>query len=187
MVATAAAYDDGPIAFRYPRGEISGVDQPEANEPLDIGRGRILVEGRDLAILAIGSRVEAALEAAIELQSLGISATVADARFAKPIDTQLVTRLAREHPVMMIVEEGAIGGFASQVLHHLVMRDLIAVTRVFPLILPDRFIAHGSPTEQMMDAGLDVRGIVEAAVGLCPSNAAILINGRSQRTASGKV
>lgn len=187
MVATAVAYDDGPIAFRYPRGEISGVDQPEFNEPLDIGRGRILVEGRDLAILAIGSRVEAALEAAVELQSLGISATVADARFAKPIDTQLITRLAREHPVMMIVEEGAIGGFASQVLHHLVMRDLIAVTRVFPLILPDRFIAHGSPTEQMADAGLDVRGIVEAAVGLCPSNAAILINGRSQRTASGKV
>lgn len=187
MVATAAAYDDGPIAFRYPRGEISGVDQPELNEPLDIGRGRILVEGRDLAILAIGTRVETALEAAIELQSLGISATVADARFAKPIDTQLVTRLAREHPVMMIVEEGSIGGFASQVLHHLVMRDLIAVTRVFPLILPDRFIAHGSPAEQMADAGLDVRGIVEAAVGLCPSNAAILINGRSQRTASGKV
>ncbi len=187
MVATAAAYDDGPIAFRYPRGEISGVDQPDLNEPLDIGRGRILVEGRDLAILAIGTRVEAALEASIELQSLGISATVADARFAKPIDTQLITRLAREHPVLMIVEEGSIGGFASQVLHHLVMRDLIAVTRVFPLILPDRFIAHGSPTEQMADAGLDVRGIVEAAVGLCPSNAAILINGRSLRTASGKV
>lgn len=187
MVATAVAYDNGPIAFRYPRGEISGVDQPEINEPLDIGRGRILVEGHDLAILAIGTRVEAALEAAAELQTLGISATVADARFAKPIDTQLITRLAREHPVMMIVEEGSIGGFASQVLHHLVMRDLIAVTRVFPLILPDRFIAHGTPTEQMADAGLDVRGIVEAAVGLCPSNAAILINGRSQRTASGKV
>lgn len=187
MVATAAAFDEGPIAFRYPRGEISGVDQPDLNEPLDIGRGRILVEGHDLAILAIGTRVEAALEAAIELKSLGISATVADARFAKPIDTQLVTRLAREHPVMMIVEEGSIGGFASHVLHHLVMRDLIAVTRVFPLILPDRFIAHGSPNEQMADAGLDVRGIVEAAVGLCPSNAAILINGRSQRTASGKV
>lgn len=187
MVATAAAYDDGPIAFRYPRGEISGVDRPDEATPLDIGRGRILVEGHDLAILAIGTRVEAALEAAIELQSLGISATVADARFAKPIDTQLVTRLAREHPVMMIVEEGSIGGFASQVLHHLVMRDLIAVTRVFPLILPDRFIAHGSPTEQMADAGLDVRGIVEAAVGLCPSNVAVLINGRAPRTASGKV
>jgi 1-deoxy-D-xylulose-5-phosphate synthase len=187
MVATAAAYDHGPIAFRYPRGEISGIDQQDASDPVDIGRGRILMEGHDLAILAIGTRVQAAVEAAIELQTLGISATVADARFAKPIDTQLVTRLAREHPVMMIVEEGSIGGFASHVLHHLVMRDLIAVTRVFPLILPDRFIAHGSPAEQMADAGLDVRGIVEAAVGLCPSNAAILINGRSSRTASGKV
>lgn len=187
MVATAAAYDDGPIAFRYPRGEISGIDQNDEYGPLDIGKGRILVEGHDLAILAIGSRVGIAVDAAQELKSLGIAATVADARFAKPIDYQLVTRLAREHPVMMIVEEGAIGGFASQVLHHLVMRDLIAVTRVFPLILPDRFIAHGSPAEQMADAGLDVRGIVEAAVGLCPSNAAILINGRTARTASGKV
>ena len=187
MVATAAAYDDGPIAFRYPRGEINGIDQPDESRPLDIGKGRILLEGHDLAILAIGSRVQAALDAAYELKSLGISATVADARFAKPIDYQLVTRLAREHPVMMIVEEGAIGGFASQVLHHLVMRDLIAVTRVFPLLLPDRFIAHGSPAEQLADAGLDVRGIVEAAVGLCPSNAAVLINGRSPRAASGKV
>jgi 1-deoxy-D-xylulose-5-phosphate synthase len=165
MVATAVAYDEGPIAFRYPRGETTGL---EAGEPsiLEIGKGRILREGSQLAILSLGTRLGPSLNAAIELEASGISVTVADARFAKPFDAALVERLARHHEAIIIVEEGAVGGFASHVLHYLALQDLLGKTRVRPMTLPDRFIGHGSQAEQHVDAGLDQAAIVTEALQL---------------------
>jgi 1-deoxy-D-xylulose-5-phosphate synthase len=119
MVRTAAAYDEGPIAFRYPRGEGVGVDLPERGRFLEIGKGRIVREGSTVAILSLGSRLKDALVAADTLETEGLSTTVADARFAKPLDVDLVTRLAREHEVLITVEEGSVGGFGSFVLHAL--------------------------------------------------------------------
>ena len=113
MVATAAAIDDRPSALRYPRGEGVGVPLPERGEPLEIGRGRIIREGTGIAILSLGARLQEALKAADELAVYGLSTTVADARFAKPLDTELIDRLAREHEVLITIEEGSIGGFAS--------------------------------------------------------------------------
>jgi 1-deoxy-D-xylulose-5-phosphate synthase len=159
MVATAVAFDDGPIAFRYPRGEASGSDQSHEERPLEIGKGRIMREGSDVAILSIGTRLEAVLAAAETLAARGITVTVADARFCKPLDTQLVEALAREHRLLVTVEEGAIGGFGSHVLRHLAERDLLSSTRFRSLTIPDHFIAHGSPAEQHADASLDANGI----------------------------
>jgi 1-deoxy-D-xylulose-5-phosphate synthase len=161
MVATAIAYDEGPIAFRYPRGEASGADQPGEQRPLEIGKGRLIREGIDAAIVSLGARLEACLAAAQELSELGISVTVADARFCKPLDTELIEGLARHHALVATVEDGAAGGFSAHVLHHLAARDLLARTRFRAFTLPDRFIAHGSPAEQYQDAGLDTRGLVE--------------------------
>lgn len=162
MVATAAAHDDGPIAFRYPRGEAAGSDQPQESRPLEIGKGRLLREGSDVAILSFGARLDAAMTAAHELSLRGIEATVADARFCKPLDTELVEKLARSHPLLVTVEEGAIGGFGTHVLQHLVQRDLLTRTRFRALTLPDQFISHGTPAEQYSDAGLDAAGITSA-------------------------
>ena len=120
MVATAAAYDDGPIAFRYPRGEGVGVEMPERGVPLAIGRGRVLREGSRIALLSLGTRLAACLKAADELAIRGLSTTVADARFVKPLDVELIERLAREHEVLITVEEGSLGGFGAFVLQHLV-------------------------------------------------------------------
>lgn len=159
MVATAAAHDTGPIAFRYPRGEVAGSDQPHENDPIEIGRGRILRRGRDLAILSLGARLEAALSAAEALAEQGIEVTVADARFCKPLDTALLEDLARRHPMLVTIEDGAVGGFASHVLHHLAQSDLLGGTRFRSFVLPDRFIAHGTPAEQYADAGLDANGL----------------------------
>jgi 1-deoxy-D-xylulose-5-phosphate synthase len=159
MVATAVAYDDGPIAFRYPRGEAACADPAGEARPLAIGKGRLVQEGEDVAILSLGARLEACLGAARMLAERGISVSVADARFCKPLDRELVDGLARNHPLLMTVEDGATGGFATQVLHHLVERDLLGRTRFRALTLPDRFIAHGSPAEQYADAGLDAQGI----------------------------
>jgi 1-deoxy-D-xylulose-5-phosphate synthase len=159
MVATAVAYDEGPIAFRYPRGEAAGTDDPLERRPLAIGRGRLLREGTDVAILSLGGRLEAALTAARELAGEGIEASVADARFCKPLDTELVDGLARHHPLLVTVEDGAIGGFASHVLQHLATRDLLGRTKFRSFALPDRFVAHGSPAEQYAEAGLDSRAI----------------------------
>ena len=164
MVATAAAYDDGPIAFRYPRGESWGEDDPTETRVLEIGKGRILREGKDVAILNLGARLGACVEAVAELEERGLSVTLADARFAKPIDTALVERLVAQHPTVVIVEEGSIGGFASHVLHHLAKRNLLGKARIVPLTLPDSFIAHGTPAEQYQDAGLDRAGIVDAVI-----------------------
>lgn len=159
MVATAAAYDAGPIAFRYPRGEAAGSDQPQENRPLEIGRGRLVREGSDVAILSIGGRLGAALLAAEDLAARGIAATVADARFCKPLDLELVEGLARNHPLLVTVEDGAIGGFASHVLQHLAQNDFLIRTRFRAFTLPDRFVAHGSPAEQYADAGLDAAAL----------------------------
>jgi len=165
MVATAAAYDEGPIAFRYPRGESVGVDMPERGEILEIGKGRILREGSKVAILNFGGRMVEALNAADELAAKGLSTTVADARFAKPLDTKLVELLAREHEVLITLEEGAIGGFATQVLDHLVRNDLISNgLKVRPMFLPDRFQDQAKPQEMYEEAGLCASDIVVTAL-----------------------
>ncbi len=161
MVATAAAYDEGPCAFRYPRGEGQGVELPEKGVPLAIGKGRIVREGNSVALLSLGTRLAECLKAADELAAHGLSATVADARFAKPIDRELISRLVHEHPVLITIEEGAIGGFATQVLTFLAQEGLLSNgTIVRPMFLPDRFVAHGAPGEQYEDAGLNARHIV---------------------------
>jgi 1-deoxy-D-xylulose-5-phosphate synthase len=161
MVATAAAYDEGPIAFRYPRGEGVGIDMPEFGVPLEIGRGRIVREGTRIAILSLGTRLAEALKAADELESRGLSTTVADARFAKPLDEALVLRLAREHEVLITVEEGSVGGFASHVLQLLATSGALdAGLKVRPLVLPDTFIDHDKPDRMYAEAGLDHKTIV---------------------------
>ena len=162
MVRFAAAYDDGPIAFRYPRGNafVAELSQQE----IELGKGTILGEGNDVALLCIGGRLEACLAAARELKAQGIAVTVADARFCKPLDHHLIDQLARHHPLLVTVEEGAVGGFASHVLQHLAHRDLLGRTRFRALTLPDAFIAHGTPNEQLADAGLDCAGISAAVL-----------------------
>ncbi len=163
MVRTAAAHDDGPIAFRYPRGNGVGVDMPARGEALVIGRGRVLREGTKVAILSLGTRLADALAAAEELETFGLSTTVADARFAKPLDSDLISRLAREHEVLLTVEEGASGGFAAQVLQFLASAGLLdAGLKVRPLVMPDRFVDHAAPDAMIRQAGLDRAGIVDA-------------------------
>ena len=165
MVATAAAYDEGPIAFRYPRGDSAGVEMPERGTPLEIGKGRILREGTKVALLNFGGRLVEALKAADDLAAKGLSTTVADARFAKPLDIDLVERLAREHEVLITIEEGAIGGFATVVLDHLVRNDLIADgLKVRPLYFPDRFQDQGKPYDMYTDAGLNATQIANTAL-----------------------
>ncbi|MBX6367061.1 MAG: 1-deoxy-D-xylulose-5-phosphate synthase [Rhodospirillales bacterium] len=165
MVATCVAIDDRPSAVRYPRGDGVGVPLPKEGVPLEIGKGRILREGSTIAILSLGTRLQEALKAAEQLQAHGLSTTVADARFAKPLDTALVDRLAREHEVLITIEENAIGGFATQVLHHLATTgQLDAGLKVRPMVLPDRFIDHDTPTAQYEEAGLNARHIVATAM-----------------------
>jgi 1-deoxy-D-xylulose-5-phosphate synthase len=161
MVATAAAIDDRPSALRYPRGDGVGVDMPEEGRPLEIGRGRILREGSSVALLSYGGRLSECLNAAEELATYGLSTTVADARFAKPLDTDLVLRLAREHEVLITIEEGAIGGFGAFVMQTLA--DHGALDRGLKLrcmILPDVFADQDSPAAMYAKAGLDAKGIV---------------------------
>ncbi|WP_425106782.1 1-deoxy-D-xylulose-5-phosphate synthase [Ancylobacter sp.] len=161
MVATAAAFDEGPIAFRYPRGEGVGVERPARGTPLEIGRGRVVREGSKIALLSLGTRLAACLGAADQLAGFGLSTTVADARFAKPVDRDLVLRLAREHEVLVVVEEGAVGGFGSHVLTLLAEAGALdRGLKVRTLALPDRFIEQDSPASQMHEAGLDAEGVV---------------------------
>ncbi|MFL5035954.1 MAG: 1-deoxy-D-xylulose-5-phosphate synthase [Microvirga sp.] len=161
MVATAAAHDDGPIAFRYPRGEGVGVEMPEVGLPLPIGKGRIVREGGRVAILSLGTRLSESLRAADELEARGLSTTVADARFVKPLDEDLVLRLARDHEVLITIEEGAIGGFGAQVLQLLAERGALDQgLKVRAMMLPDRFIEHEKPERMYAEAGLDAAGIV---------------------------
>ncbi len=175
MVATAAAIDDRASAFRYPRGEGVGVDMPEEGVPLEIGKGRIIKEGTKVALLSFGARLQECLKAADELDGHGLSTTVADARFAKPLDTDLVARLVREHEVVITIEEGSIGGFGSHVLHFLAMNNLLqsgAVVR--PMFLPDRFVGHGAPGEQYADAALEADHIVEEVFAALKHNGKVL-------------
>ncbi|MDW6020902.1 1-deoxy-D-xylulose-5-phosphate synthase [Mesorhizobium sp. BAC0120] len=169
MVRTAAAYDEGPISFRYPRGNGVGVDMPERGQILAIGKGRVIKEGTKVALLSFGTRLQDCVAAAEELDAAGLSTTVADARFAKPLDQDLVRRLAREHEVLVTVEEGAVGGFASHVLQLLSHDGLLDTgLKVRPLVLPDAFVDHAKPEKMYADAGLDSAGIVRtvfAALG----------------------
>jgi len=165
MVATAAQIDDRPSAFRYPRGEGVGIELPARGTPLEIGKGRVLREGSKIAILSFGTRLAECLVAAEDLAAKGLGTTVADARFAKPLDTDLVRRLAREHEVLITIEEGAIGGFASHTMQYLATAGLLDHgLKVRPMILPDRFIDHASPARQYEQAGLDAKGIVATAL-----------------------
>ena len=160
MVATAVAIDDGPSAFRYPRGEGTGVEIPELADPLEIGRGRIVREGSAVAILSFGSRLQECLKAADQLAARGLSATVADARFAKPLDEDLLLRLAREHEALITVEEGSIGGFGAFVLQTLARRGLLdRGLKIRTLTLPDTFQDHDKPEVMYAAAGLDADGI----------------------------
>ena len=161
MVATAVAIDDRPSALRYPRGEGLGVPMPDEGKPLEIGKGRIIQEGHKVALLSFGARLGECLKAAKELTALGLSATVADARFAKPLDVELVTRLAREHEVLVTIEEGSVGGFGAYVLQSLAGQgSLDQGLRIRCMMLPDRFIDQDSPAAMYAAAGLDAKAIV---------------------------
>jgi 1-deoxy-D-xylulose-5-phosphate synthase len=164
MVATAAAIDDGPSALRYPRGEGVGAAMTGIGQPLEIGRGRIVREGTHVAILSYGATLARALAAADLLTEAGITVTVADARFAKPLDHDLVARLVREHALVVTLEEGAIGGFATQVTGYLAgpARTGIDGARLLTMHLPDQFIEHGSQGEQEVWAGLDPRSLAKS-------------------------
>jgi 1-deoxy-D-xylulose-5-phosphate synthase len=164
MVATATALGDRPSAIRYPRGEGFGVALPPRGEVLPIGRGRVLREGGRVALLSLGTRLADALRAADELAARGIPATVADARFAKPLDTALIERLAREHEALITIEEASMGSFGAAVMHHLAWAGLLDQGLHFrPMTLPDRFIDHAAPSVQIAEAGLDARAIVRVA------------------------
>ncbi|MFQ5563188.1 MAG: 1-deoxy-D-xylulose-5-phosphate synthase [Parvularculaceae bacterium] len=165
MTATAVAYDEGPIAFRYPRGEGVGVDMPEFGRPLDIGKGRIVREGDKVAILSLGGRLVEALKAADMLEAQGLSVTVADARFAKPLDHELIKQLVRHHEVLATVEEGSRGGFGAFVLHYLSDEGALdSGLKIRTMILPDRFQDQNSPYEMYNDAKLNAPHIVETVL-----------------------
>jgi 1-deoxy-D-xylulose-5-phosphate synthase len=161
MVATSVAIDDRPSAFRFPRGEGIGLDMPAEGQPLEIGRGRIVREGSAVAILSLGTRLAESLKAADQLAAFGLPTTVADARFMKPLDTDLIDRLAREHEVLITIEEGSIGGFGSHVLQHLALAGhLDRGLKVRPMVLPDDFLDHDKPDRMYDRAGLNAAGIV---------------------------
>ncbi|MCB9978890.1 MAG: 1-deoxy-D-xylulose-5-phosphate synthase [Rhodospirillales bacterium] len=163
MVATAVAYDSGPIAFRFPRGEGTGIGFPENVDPLSIGKGRVVREGTDGAILSYGTRLAAALAAAEELDRRGISLTVADARFAKPLDADLIQNILKNHPFLLTIEEGAQGGFGSAVMHFATNAGLLdRGVRFRALTLPDRFQDQDTPERQYESAGLDACAVVSA-------------------------
>jgi len=171
MVATAAAIDDGPSALRYPRGEGIGVPMPGEGKPLEIGKGRVVREGTKIALFSFGARLPECLKAADELAALGLSTTVADARFAKPLDTDLLLRLAREHEVLITIEEGAIGGFGSHVLQTLAEHGALdGGLKVRSMVLPDIFIDQDSPAAMYAKAGLDAKSIVAKAFGVLGQN-----------------
>ncbi|HEY2070633.1 MAG TPA: 1-deoxy-D-xylulose-5-phosphate synthase [Rhizomicrobium sp.] len=165
MVSTAVAINDRPSALRYPRGEGLGLERPKSGTALEIGKGRIVREGNSIAILSFGTRLTEALLAAEKLSAYGLSATVADARFAKPLDTAMIARLAREHEVLITVEEGASGGFGAHVMHYLAWDGLLDRGLKFrPMTLPDRFLDQDSPEKMYEAAGLDAKAIVSTVL-----------------------
>jgi len=166
MVATQVQIDDRPSALRYPRGEGVGVEMPEHGVPLEIGRGRIIREGNSVALLSFGARLQECLLAADQLSRHGLSTTVADARFAKPLDEDLIRRLAREHEVVVTIEEASIGGFGSHVLHFMATDGLLDQgLKIRSLVLPDEFVDQGKPEQMYADHGLDAHGIVRTVFG----------------------
>jgi 1-deoxy-D-xylulose-5-phosphate synthase len=169
MVATAAAHDSGPIAFRYPRGEGVGMDLPERGTVLPIGKGRILRKGTDAAILSYGTRLQEALNAAEILEQKGISVTVADARFAKPLDRDLIDDLVKNHAALITIEEGSVGGFGALVLQDITTRGVtdFSKTKFRTMTLPDTFQDHDDPAKQYAEAKLSAKHIVETICGLC--------------------
>ena len=165
MIATSVAIDDRPSSVRFPRGEGTGVQRSENPEPLEIGKGRVLREGSRVAILSLGARLQEALAAADELTSRGLSTTVADARFAKPLDTDLIRQLAQGHEILVTIEEGAVGGFSAHVLQFMATAGLLDHgLKVRPMTLPDRFVEHDVPQRQYAEAGLDAKAIVATAL-----------------------
>ncbi|MEM1039705.1 MAG: 1-deoxy-D-xylulose-5-phosphate synthase [Pseudomonadota bacterium] len=165
MVATAVAYDEGPMSFRYPRGEGVGVELPERGQVLEIGKGRIVREGSKIALLSFGSRLQDCLAAAEDLDDYGLSTTVADARFAKPLDVDLIAQLVRHHEVLITVEEGSTGGFGAMVLHHLAAHGLLDQgLKIRTLTMPDVYMDQMAPEVMVARAGLDRKGILTAAI-----------------------
>jgi len=165
MVATAAQIDDRPSAVRYPRGEGVGLELPERGTPIEIGRGRIMREGTTIALLSFGARLQECMKAADELATRGLSTTVADARFCTPLDTDLVDRLAREHEVLITIEEGSIGGFSAHVLDHLARSGALDNgIKIRPMTLPDTFINQAKPEEMYDEAELNAPHIVATAL-----------------------
>ena len=162
MVATQVAINDRPSALRYPRGEGRGVEMPEAGIPLEIGKGRVIREGKKVALLSFGTRLAECEKAADELAAHGLSATIADARFMKPLDEELVLKLAREHEILITIEEGSIGGFGSHVMQYLLEQGMLdnGMLRVRSMVLPDEFLDHDAPAAMYARAGLDAKSIV---------------------------
>jgi len=170
MIFTSSTYNDGPIFCRYPRGEGEGVDIPETPKVIEIGKGKIVREGKDVAILALGTRVGAALSASDILSTKGYSITVADARFAKPIDTKLLEDLWKKNSVLIIIEEGSVGGFSSHCLHYLSSNDMLNNTNksIKCLTMPDNFQDHASQSAQLKEAGLDMDGLIKTIEKIYP-------------------
>jgi len=161
MVATQVAINDRPSAVRYPRGEGRGVEMPEAGIPLEIGKGRIIRQGRQVALLSFGTRLAECEKAADELAAHGLSATIADARFMKPLDEELILKLARDHEILITIEEGSVGGFGSHVMQRLADHGALdGGLKIRSMVLPDVFLDHDSPAAMYARAGLDAKGIV---------------------------
>ncbi|MBB3443187.1 1-deoxy-D-xylulose-5-phosphate synthase [Rhizobium sp. BK379] len=178
MVRTAVAYDAGPISFRYPRGEGVGVDMPERGHILEIGKGRIVKEGTKVALLSFGTRLADCLLAAEDLDAAGLSTTVADARFAKPLDHALIRQLARHHEILITVEEGAVGGFGSQVMQFMAMDGLLdRGLKVRSLVMPDIWMEQAKPEAMIAHAGLDRAGIVSTVFNALGRGVAVGVAG----------
>jgi len=186
MVSTAASYDEGPSAFRYPRGAGFGAVRPDAGTPLEIGKGYVRTQGSKVAILSFGGRLYEALDAAKTLTADGLSTTVADARFAKPLDIDLIEQLMKHHEVLITIEDGSSGGFGASVMTHLAKQGkLQSGAKIYPMTLPDRFVAHGSPKQQYEDAQLMASNIVDRALKLLAINKSDL--GAYRKTADRKI
>jgi 1-deoxy-D-xylulose-5-phosphate synthase len=165
MVATQVAINDRPSALRYPRGEGRGVEMPEVGVPLPIGKGRIVREGKNVALLSFGTRLAECEKAADELAALGLSATIADARFMKPLDEEMILKLARDHEILITIEEGSIGGFGSHVMQFVSDQGMLdnGMLKFRSMILPDMFLDHDTPAAMYSRAGLDSKSIVKKA------------------------
>jgi 1-deoxy-D-xylulose-5-phosphate synthase len=195
MVATMAEINDRPSALRYPRGDGVGVEMPEVGVPLEIGRGRVITQGSTVALLSLGTRLAECSAAAATLSAHGISTTVADARFAKPLDESLILRLARQHELLIAVEEAAIGGFGAHVMQLLAEQGALERPgfKMRSMVLPDEFLDHDSPPAMYAKAGLDANGIVAKVFEvfgtrhvreLQPTDIAVLAERAQQRRAA---